>query len=82
MPLSLRTYDCPECGLSIDRDLNASINLRHAVGLTVSAVADMKMPVDEKPPTALGTLHATSVQQEVNIKLLRYVTLYISFMEQ
>ncbi|NET43284.1 MAG: hypothetical protein F6K15_15855 [Okeania sp. SIO2B3] len=25
MPLSLRTYDCPKCGISIDRDLNASI---------------------------------------------------------
>ncbi len=32
MPLSFRTYDCPDCGLSIDRDLNASINLRNAVG--------------------------------------------------
>ncbi|NEP77763.1 MAG: IS200/IS605 family element transposase accessory protein TnpB [Okeania sp. SIO3B3] len=37
MPLNLRTYDCQECGLSIDRDLNASINLRNAVGLTVNA---------------------------------------------
>ncbi|WP_255502705.1 RNA-guided endonuclease TnpB family protein [Okeania sp. KiyG1] len=37
MSLSLRTYDCPECGISIDRDLNASINLRNAVGLTVNA---------------------------------------------
>ncbi|MGD1702108.1 RNA-guided endonuclease InsQ/TnpB family protein [Dapis sp. BLCC M229] len=37
MPLNVRTYDCPECGLSIDRDLNASINLRNAVGLTVNA---------------------------------------------
>ncbi len=37
MPLSVRTYDCPDCGLSIDRDLNASINLRNAVGLTVNA---------------------------------------------
>ncbi len=37
MPLNLRTYDCPECGLSIDRDLNSSINLRDAVGLTVNA---------------------------------------------
>ncbi len=32
MPLNVRTYDCPDCGLSIDRDLNASINLRNAVG--------------------------------------------------
>ncbi|MDJ0519246.1 MAG: RNA-guided endonuclease TnpB family protein [Trichodesmium sp. MO_231.B1] len=37
MPLNLRTYDCPDCGLSIDRDLNASINLRNAVGSTVNA---------------------------------------------
>jgi putative transposase len=27
MPLATRVYDCPECGLSIDRDLNAAINL-------------------------------------------------------
>ncbi|NES65962.1 MAG: IS200/IS605 family element transposase accessory protein TnpB [Okeania sp. SIO2D1] len=37
MPLNLRTYDCMKCGLSIDRDLNASINLRNAVGSTVNA---------------------------------------------
>ncbi|MGD1716030.1 zinc ribbon domain-containing protein [Dapis sp. BLCC M172] len=37
MPWHLRTYDCPEFGLSIHRDLNASINLRDAVGLTVNA---------------------------------------------
>ncbi|NEN91756.1 MAG: transposase [Okeania sp. SIO3H1] len=24
-------YECPECGLSIDRDLNASINLKKRV---------------------------------------------------
>ncbi|NES78206.1 MULTISPECIES: RNA-guided endonuclease TnpB family protein [unclassified Okeania] len=37
LPLNVRTYDCPDCGISIDRDLNASINLRNAVGLTVNA---------------------------------------------
>ena len=26
-PLNLRTYNCPACGISIDRDLNASINI-------------------------------------------------------
>jgi putative transposase len=32
MPLSERTYHCPCCLLSIDRDLNAALNIR-AVGL-------------------------------------------------
>jgi len=32
MPLAERTFDCPSCGLSIDRDLNASKNIL-AVGL-------------------------------------------------
>ncbi|NEP05311.1 MULTISPECIES: zinc ribbon domain-containing protein [unclassified Okeania] len=32
-----RSFDCPECGISIDRDLNASINLKNAVRLTVNA---------------------------------------------
>jgi putative transposase len=27
MPLNLRTYNCPACGISIERDLNASINI-------------------------------------------------------
>ena len=27
MPLSVRTYDCQHCGISLDRDLNAAINL-------------------------------------------------------
>ncbi|MDE5085547.1 MAG: zinc ribbon domain-containing protein [Trichodesmium sp. St18_bin1] len=31
-PLKVRSYDCRECKLSIDRDLNASINLRKGVG--------------------------------------------------
>ena len=28
LPLSARTYNCDDCGLSIDRDLNAAVNLR------------------------------------------------------
>jgi putative transposase len=27
MPLKIRVYDCPSCGLSMDRDLNAAINI-------------------------------------------------------
>lgn len=29
MPLDVRTYICPECGLEIDRDINAAINIRN-----------------------------------------------------
>lgn len=29
MPLSKRIFDCPNCGLSMDRDLNASLNIRN-----------------------------------------------------
>lgn len=29
MPLDARTYECPECGMKIDRDLNAAINIRN-----------------------------------------------------
>lgn len=32
MPLSKRVFNCPDCGISIDRDLNASINIRN-IGL-------------------------------------------------
>ena len=27
MPLSVRTFDCPACGISLDRDWNASLNI-------------------------------------------------------
>ena len=29
MPLQVRLYDCSSCGLSLDRDLNAAINIRN-----------------------------------------------------
>ena len=29
MPLDIRTYTCPECGMVMDRDLNAAVNIRN-----------------------------------------------------
>lgn len=38
MPLSVRVYDCPSCGLSLDRDTNAAKNIL-TVGLHSQALA-------------------------------------------
>jgi putative transposase len=47
LSLKERTYCCEHCGLAIDRDLNAAINLRKkAVSYTVSACGVFKPPND------------------------------------
>jgi putative transposase len=41
LPLSVRTWDCPECGARHDRDVNAAINLKNmAVSSTASACGE------------------------------------------
>ena len=45
MPLSFRTYECKCCGLNIDRDLNAAVNI-HRAGTALSAFGDNR-EVDE-----------------------------------
>jgi len=41
--LSVRIHDCPHCGLVLDRDHNAAINIRavglHSLGFTLEAPA-------------------------------------------
>ena len=58
MPLSKRTYNCPECNMVLDRDHNAAINILSRVGTT-----QMSTPVEmfvrtsmnqEAPPTRTG----------------------------
>lgn len=44
MPLSVRTYECPECGMVMDRDLNAARNI-YQVGM---ANYSELMPVEDE----------------------------------
>lgn len=57
MPLSQRQYDCSSCNLSIDRDLNASINL-----LNYTRIAQLCKPddgnVSQDPSQELNTISA------------------------
>ncbi|MEC4869149.1 MAG: zinc ribbon domain-containing protein, partial [Jaaginema sp. PMC 1078.18] len=56
LSLSERTFNCENCGFSIDRDLNAATNLVNlAVSSTVSACG-------------LDSADTTRLKQEVNVK--------------
>lgn len=61
LTLGDRTYECESCGLEIDRDLNASINLRALAAS--SAVTACGEDVRPTPPCAGD---AASVKQEPN----------------
>ena len=65
LPISIRTWGCPICGKTHDRDLNAAINLAaHAVSSTVNACGgsssgQMDIPSGKTAP----------VKQEININV-------------
>lgn len=63
LKLSDEVFECPNCGLVIDRDLNAAINLV-AVGLTETLTA---CGGDVRLATPSGDRKQTSVKQEPNI---------------
>ncbi|SKA76328.1 putative transposase [Thiothrix eikelboomii] len=51
LPLSIRSWECPCCGASHDRDVNAAINLAHyAVSYTVSACGEDGSGLARKRP--------------------------------
>ncbi|MHA1576425.1 MAG: RNA-guided endonuclease InsQ/TnpB family protein [Candidatus Thorarchaeota archaeon] len=63
LSLSEREYECEECGLKIDRDLNAAINL-----VTVSLPGTLTTRgEDVRPRKSFGFTKQTSVKQEPNI---------------
>ena len=59
--LSDRTYTCPHCGLVIDRDLNAAINLRnYGISKLIQAGHACSMPLMEQGCLARGPSDAVS----------------------
>lgn len=65
LALSERVYVCEKCGLEIDRDLNASLNLRNLAGSSpVSACGE-----DVSLVSQLAGSQAASVKQESNSSL-------------
>ena len=65
LPLSIRSWECPTCGVNHDRDVNAAINLaNYAVSYTVSACGGEGSGLGRKPKTK-----PAPVKQEFNRKL-------------
>ncbi|ELR98299.1 RNA-guided endonuclease TnpB family protein [Gloeocapsa sp. PCC 73106] len=65
MPLSQRVYQCGNCGTTLDRDLNASINIRNAFKNTPSSG---EINACEEVKQLGSTAAKTSMKHEVNIK--------------
>ncbi|MGK7925090.1 MAG: RNA-guided endonuclease InsQ/TnpB family protein, partial [Spirulina sp.] len=74
--LSVRTHECPKCGLVLDRDENAAINILHralenvqAVGLIVSACGGLDNSQPVKQETYRGEWSLSHAEAWVQLSL-------------
>ena len=66
MPLSIRVYECEHCGLVLDRDMNAALNL-----VAVSSTETLNACGDPASTVPARALRAGSLKQEVNAAVPR-----------
>jgi len=59
--LSMRTYKCRMCGLKIDRDLNASLNIKSVGRMSVGMEYTEFKPVEIKPSTFASLEYLNSI---------------------
>ncbi len=61
-PLHVRAWQCPACGASLDRDVNAAVNVAKAAGLAVTACGAQVRPgaILLAPRSEAGTLRGAA----------------------
>ena len=69
LPLKQRTFHCPDCGLTIDRDLNAAINLSKLIGLDEPNLRAVDKGVVAAVLQASGiTTHQTAEEKQAGLQ--------------
>lgn len=71
MPLSERTYECERCGLILDRDMNAAVNILH-VG--IANYPELMPAEDDNHPNVTGLTDDATASYETGIDHQNHVS--------